>query len=103
MFKRGHSATKTRIVGALLLSLIGFCHTAIADTPSPTPNPNESQLVEHGHYVNKDGDVIHSPAHTVTGQAPPGATAHCRDGSYSFSAHRQGTCSHHGGVSTWVH
>jgi hypothetical protein len=26
------------------------------------------------------------------------ATARCRDGSLSFSAHRSGTCSHHGGV-----
>ncbi len=35
-------------------------------------------------------------------QAPSGATALCRDGTYSFSAHRRGTCSHHGGVATWL-
>lgn len=28
-------------------------------------------------------------------------TARCRDGSYSYSAHRSGTCSHHGGVAVW--
>lgn len=33
---------------------------------------------------------------------PPGATAVCRDGTYSFSTHRSGTCSHHGGVATWL-
>src|SRR5690348_3223019 len=33
---------------------------------------------------------------------PPGATARCRDGTYSFSRHRSGTCSHHGGVATWL-
>jgi hypothetical protein len=33
---------------------------------------------------------------------PPGASATCRDGSYSFSTHRSGTCSHHGGVKTWL-
>jgi hypothetical protein len=33
---------------------------------------------------------------------PPGATALCRDGTYSFSAHHSGTCSHHGGVATWL-
>jgi hypothetical protein len=33
---------------------------------------------------------------------PPGATAHCRDGTYSFSQHRSGTCSHHGGVAAWL-
>jgi len=34
--------------------------------------------------------------------APPGATALCRDGTYSFSQHRRGACSHHGGVSKWL-
>ena len=33
---------------------------------------------------------------------PPGATALCRDGSPSFSATHAGTCSHHGGVATWL-
>jgi hypothetical protein len=31
-----------------------------------------------------------------------GATAVCADGTYSYSAHRQGTCSHHGGVAQWL-
>jgi hypothetical protein len=31
-----------------------------------------------------------------------GASAVCRDGSYSYSQHRQGTCSHHGGVMKWL-
>jgi hypothetical protein len=33
---------------------------------------------------------------------PPGATARCRDGTFSFSSHHSGTCSHHGGVSEWL-
>jgi uncharacterized protein DUF3761 len=33
---------------------------------------------------------------------PAGATARCRDGTYSFSRHRSGTCSHHGGVAAWL-
>jgi len=33
---------------------------------------------------------------------PPGATALCRDGTYSFSQHRSGTCSYHGGVAKWL-
>lgn len=68
-------------------------------TPRQTP---ESQLIEHGHYVNSDGNVVHSPAHTISGRAPSGATAQCRDGTYSFSQHRRGTCSHHGGVEDWL-
>lgn len=33
---------------------------------------------------------------------PPGATALCRDGTYSYSTHHSGTCSHHGGVKRWL-
>jgi hypothetical protein len=33
---------------------------------------------------------------------PPGASARCADGSYSFSASRRGTCSRHGGVAEWL-
>jgi Protein of unknown function (DUF3761) len=36
------------------------------------------------------------------GAPPPGATARCRDGTLSFSQHRRGTCSHHGGVAEWL-
>lgn len=30
------------------------------------------------------------------------STARCRDGSLSYSAHRCGTCSHHGGVDEFL-
>jgi hypothetical protein len=33
---------------------------------------------------------------------PAGATAKCKDGSYSKSQHRSGTCSSHGGVAEWL-
>lgn len=33
---------------------------------------------------------------------PPGATARCVDGTYSYSQHRSGTCSHHGVVAQWL-
>jgi hypothetical protein len=42
---------------------------------------------------------------TVAGAAaapPSGATALCRDGTYSYSKHHSGTCSHHGGVKRWL-
>ncbi|MDI1290053.1 MAG: DUF3761 domain-containing protein [bacterium] len=34
--------------------------------------------------------------------APSGATAVCRDGTFSYSQNHSGTCSHHGGVSRWL-
>ena len=69
---------------------------------SSASQPVESQLVEHRHYTNSDGHLVHSPAHTTTGHAPAGASARCGDGTYSFSQHRRGTCSHHGGVAQWL-
>jgi hypothetical protein len=42
------------------------------------------------------------PVAASGGSAPPGATARCRDGTYSFSQHHSGTCSHHGGVAAWL-
>ncbi len=41
-------------------------------------------------------------AAATAGTPPPGATALCRDGTYSYSKHRSGTCSHHGGVAKWL-
>jgi hypothetical protein len=45
--------------------------------------------------------VLAWPASGVAG-APPGATARCLDGTYSFSQTHSGTCSHHGGVAQWL-
>jgi hypothetical protein len=46
--------------------------------------------------------VVGAAPEPVLGGPPPGATARCRDGTYSFSQHRSGTCSHHGGVAAWL-
>jgi LysM repeat protein len=52
------------------------------------------------YYTNVDGARVHRPV--FSSSAPSGVTAQCRDGSYSFSRHRRGTCSHHGGVARWL-
>lgn len=53
------------------------------------------------YYTNSEGVRVHRPTFS-DGGPPAGATAQCRDGSYSFSLHRNGTCSHHGGVAKWL-
>lgn len=53
------------------------------------------------YYTNGDGHQVHAPAKSSNG-IPTGAKALCRDRTYSFSQHRQGTCSHHGGVARWL-
>jgi hypothetical protein len=64
--------------------------------------PKEDELLSHRHYKAKDGHEVHSPAKSTHDQVPAGASAKCRDGTYSFSQHRRGTCSHHGGVGNWL-
>ena len=56
-------------------------------------------LSNDNHYINTAGNEVHSPAFAPS--QPAGASARCRDGSYSFSQSRRGTCSHHGGVEEW--
>ncbi len=54
----------------------------------------------NGTYTNTAGNVVCSPYSAPS--APAGASAQCRDGTYSFSQSRRGTCSHHGGVAQWL-
>lgn len=73
-----------------------------APVQAPAAEPNEADLQTHDHYRNKAGKEVHSPSKSKTGTAPAGASAKCGDGTYSFSQNRRGTCSHHGGVATWL-
>lgn len=98
------------VVLAAMLTLASVSYAKEPPSPIPAPSssptpvkPVEDTLLEHKHYTNKKGEVVHSPAHTKTGKAPDGASAQCGDGSYSFSQSRRGTCSHHGGVARWLH
>lgn len=77
-----------------------------AKTSKPKPSVSshshrkpEFVPIEGRHYVNVDGNSIRSPIRANS--RPAGATARCRDGSWSFSQHHRGTCSHHGGVASW--
>jgi hypothetical protein len=56
-----------------------------------------------GYYKNSSGSCVHSPIKIKTKGStwPAGTTAKCFDGTYSFSLHHSGTCSHHGGVAIW--
>jgi hypothetical protein len=58
-----------------------------------------------GYYVNSSGHAVSRPCGDATTQSPPpGATAICQDGTFSFSEHPYsgGTCSHHGGIERHV-
>lgn len=51
-------------------------------------------------YTNSVGNTVKSPTYSDT--VPAGATAKCKDGTYSFSKSRSGTCSRHGGVASFL-
>lgn len=72
-----------------------------ASTASDTkPKQDKPNCTNNGTYVNSKGQTVPRPENCSA--APKGATAQCRDGSYSFSQSRRGTCSHHGGVAKWL-
>jgi len=60
----------------------------------------DSRLSNSNYYTNTAGSSVHSPAYSNS--IPSGASAQCRDGTYSFSQSRRGTCSHHGVVASWL-
>lgn len=65
--------------------------------PAPARGP---ACESSSHYVNSAGNCVPRP--TEAASAPPGATAKCNNGSYSFSQNRSGTCSGNGGVAQWL-
>jgi len=64
--------------------------------PAPVA-PSSPQASSGDGYTNVDGNYVNSPSSN-----PAGATAQCVDGTYSYSQHRSGTCSYHGGVAQWL-
>jgi len=74
-------------------------------TPESWPEPEEepggsASECTNGTYENSSGNTVCRPEESST--VPAGATARCNDDTYSFSEHRSGTCSYHGGVAEWL-
>jgi len=90
---------------ATLLLACSLLTPGNAQSAQPSEQPAHSQTSQTApsksrYYTNRNGQRVRSPVQAQS--APAGATAQCRDGSWSFSRHRQGTCSHHGGVAKWL-
>ncbi|WP_076059620.1 MULTISPECIES: DUF3761 domain-containing protein [unclassified Mycobacterium] len=93
----------------VVASAIGASALGIASTVVPSSPTAVLASCSSGYYQNSDGQCIPRPSSGLPpGGAPglvgtpPGATAICRDGDYSFSTHHTGTCSGHGGVRQWL-
>ncbi|MET0528135.1 MAG: DUF3761 domain-containing protein [Microvirga sp.] len=92
--------------GLLALALLG---AALLGAPGEAFARGSCKLfasdeLVHGTYTNRDGCEVPRPEQQKGSSCakPQDATARCRDGDWSFSQHRQGTCSHHGGVGCWI-
>jgi resuscitation-promoting factor RpfB len=103
-----------RVLGVLSLSLL-LSHQLLTQTPTQAPSSGspaaqtpgarhndstKTKCTDNGTYINSKGQTV--PRAENCSAAPKGATAQCRDGTYSFSKSRRGTCSHHGGVAKWL-
>jgi len=61
-------------------------HTTVAPAPKPVATTSRATVSSAGGENNN----------------PAGASAQCKDGSYSHAAQHAGACSHHGGVAKWL-
>jgi hypothetical protein len=82
--------TRLLLTAAPALALAGSANASCLQS-------DEGELSNHNCYTNEFGNDLHSPAWSYDGP-PPGTSAQCADGTYSFSQHRRGACSGHGGV-----
>ena len=103
-----------RVIVVLSLSLL-LSQQLLTQTATPVPSSSapaaqtsgaahngsaKAKCTDKGTYVNSKGQTVPRPENCSA--APEGASAQCRDGTYSFSKSRRGTCSHHGGVAKWL-
>jgi len=91
---------KLLVAAWLAFSCAAFADDTASTQLASTSQAASNQLLTDKHYVNSDGRTIHSPSNPSPGKHLP--VQPLTDGSFSFSQDRQGTCSHHGGVSTWL-
>ncbi|WP_353887478.1 DUF3761 domain-containing protein [uncultured Spirosoma sp.] len=85
------------------LATIPLTSTSYVSVHRPSPRHTRHRPVRTStrrYYRNSAGNRVQSP--TFYSAPPADATAECRDGSYSFSQSRRGTCSRHGGVKRWL-
>lgn len=80
-----------------ITNLSGTTASHLRRRASPPAAGNPSGACPADYYRNSSGHCIHRPS-----SDPAGATALCADGTYSYSEHASGTCSHHGGVLRWI-
>jgi hypothetical protein len=85
----------------LLAITLALAPPVTAVVPHDSVDARSSYSCGSDYYRNSRGRCVHRPMRSH--RPPAGASAGCRDGTYSFSQSRRGTCSWHGGVATWLY
>jgi hypothetical protein len=78
---------------------------AAAATPAAAPKAAAAPAPAAAPAAAKPSAMAKSAAAPTTAASasdPAGASAKCKDGTYSHSKHHSGTCSKHGGVAEWL-
>jgi hypothetical protein len=75
--------------------------TAPAATPPPA-STSKSSSTAPATTAAKSAPAAATGTASSGNTDPTGATAKCKDGTYSKSQHHSGTCSSHGGVAQWL-
>lgn len=73
-----------------------------ASAPAATPAPAGAASTVKPAAAPAAAAAPAKAASTTGNTDPTGATAKCKDGTYSKSKHHSGTCSRHGGVEQWL-
>ncbi len=76
--------------------------SAATSSPSPAAAPASPAPAAAAATPSPKAATSTAKAGTSENNDPTGAIAKCKDGLYSHSKHRSGTCSRHGGVAQWL-
>jgi hypothetical protein len=101
--------TQTAVyINAISTAWESYTQTAFVLLPTQTNTPAFTATIPPPTVTNTPSPTLTFTLQPTTVYIPPvptypiGATAICKDGTYSYSQTASGTCSGHGGVSTWI-
>lgn len=86
-----------RLLAFALLAAPLFLAQSVFAAQTTTASDSAGKATSPGFTINTNGKTL--PASTAT--IPEGATAKCKDGSFTFEPKKATTCSGHMGVAQW--